>query len=1580
MAQEPSDAAWLAQYYASKKPKPDDALNYLGMPGQGMVGMAGSVLSGLGATETGGAIQSFVAENRLPGSDTLVGQVLEGAGSTVPFLASGGAGSAASALGASAPVAAGATTATVGLLGAAAAGGGAYQRAKAAGASDDQARAAAWLTAPAGLTEVIPTARWAQKFGGILARAEKTNPTLIRRMLTEGAENALQEVGQTHWENLIAREIHSPEEAASLIEAAQVAPSSAIVGALFGAASHYYANQGKRTAPLVADTSVPIQAPPALVPLDTNVTVGGEVAPEPETVPAKPPEPVVPVPIDDLRDRSKEGFTQEDLSRQERAKELLQKPVGELKKLMQTRLVFEEQTIREQFPNQDAKWYTNVAALRAKARDPFNTEGDKAALELRRMGIDLAPARPYTAEDIQEAIWAKEGAKEVGKQAASDALAETGSIRKASIAARTASEEIMAGAEEQAGLGPLYSPMADESVLGAVVGRKMQGTLENTLPPDVKPVSKQEVMDSYLNVLRASGSNSPMLQGGTPAWAAGSFNPLNGTVRNTIWGDLATASHEIGHALERSVFGFNPSSSPWSGRTPQAGNITAKMQGELYRLGKKLYGDQVPNGGYLREGHAEYMRLWLTNHEVLMQEAPEFTTWFEREFLPQYQPISEALQAARASSDTWRRQGSHLRAQSQRYQPYAVENRLARIKTQINYNNAAQAWVRGEQAFVAFEKHVEEQLGRKLTAAERVVDMADSVRLLANSALKQQVTDYTTLEDGVTVTGAGLDDILAPIRGRDAEFFETIYALTARARWNFRAPVLDDNGKPIQGVAVADPRDPGISLEDAEHIINKADPIVLKAAWDLQAWLGRVNDLIESIDPEFGAKLKSLGDAQDALHPGGWDAFYAPLRRWIEDVEGTSGAMRAGTGYRSRVAKVTEHAKGSGRPVKDILPAMLDVVRDRIEMAYRRAPLMRMLEIATAYPEIASPFLRRVDSKGQVATQAALDAARQPLIDAGASPETLDDTGIIASFFAKPFVPPGGKDPVIPIYRNGKMEFWEVDKSVYTGLLQLNQTKLKSTIAVLANRFKNLQVMTATGLRPAFGMVLNPMVDLPVFALNTKYYTNPISALATWMKYSTYAFFDGVSDGRLHQILKDPAYDVYKKLNLEYGQSYHVNANRNDVTASRLFKGKAKRIVSPANFIDYAAQIISSTEKAGRVSEIAGALKSMKWDGKRPLKPEEVMLARVASKQVTVDFTQAGDMARQINQFVPFFNSPIQGAVGLARAAKHHPYRFAAYTAGFVGLTLALWDRNKDDEEYQELPIDERARFWHFKVTINGRTEYLRWKKPQEIAVLTSVFEELADAGYRKRDMRVNDLVESAATLIGPPIPLPPIVLEPLQLALNKDLYTGREIVPERLAGLDAAGYAYEQKGEFTSIAADKIGRMMNVSPMKVDHFMSAFFGGLGRDMLDTVGLGADLNQREKGASDVTVFGAAFKRGGPVNMQAQSFQDFYRAMSIADGRSKSKEHPETYEQGQIRKMLLDAGAAINAMQYVRDTYLKTNNERDAMVLEMAKIARRAYEMSVLGKWDPVTFQIEKQIQVAKRKSLDMNSGIIPGMK
>src|SRR5690606_10944319 len=93
-------------------------------------------------------------------------------------------------------------------------------------------------------------------------------------------------------------------------------------------------------------------------------------------------------------------------------------------------------------------------------------------------------------------------------------------------------------------------------------------------------------------------------------------------------------------------------------KTPRVGN---KVQRELAALGRDLYKDQQPAGGYKREGWAEFVRLWLTTEEA-EQRAPNLHRWFEEDFAREFPEVRAALEQSRDLARRWRAQGSVERA------------------------------------------------------------------------------------------------------------------------------------------------------------------------------------------------------------------------------------------------------------------------------------------------------------------------------------------------------------------------------------------------------------------------------------------------------------------------------------------------------------------------------------------------------------------------------------------------------------------------------------------------------------------------------------------------------------------------------------------------------------------------------------------------------------------------------------------------------------------------------------------------------------------------------------------------------
>lgn len=209
-------------------------------------------------------------------------------------------------------------------LGAGLAGGAAYREARAAGATDEDARDAALLNMPLGATEAVPVER-------ALNAGVRAATTGVGRVLREGAisagEEVLQETGQQIGGNLIARGIYDPTR--GVMEGVpQAAGAALIVGGAAGAGAaatgEAIAQRRERAQPPAGATPAAKPAtppPPAEVVQAVAVekaTAGAPVVVAPRRAPGEPPKappaasvepaaPALPVEPDELRGRAPVG-------------------------------------------------------------------------------------------------------------------------------------------------------------------------------------------------------------------------------------------------------------------------------------------------------------------------------------------------------------------------------------------------------------------------------------------------------------------------------------------------------------------------------------------------------------------------------------------------------------------------------------------------------------------------------------------------------------------------------------------------------------------------------------------------------------------------------------------------------------------------------------------------------------------------------------------------------------------------------------------------------------------------------------------------------------------------------------------------------------------------------------------------------------------------------------------------------------------------------------------------------------------------------------------------------------------------
>ena len=461
---------------------------------------------------------------------------------------------------------------------------------------------------------------------------------------------------------------------------------------------------------------------------------------------------------------------------------------------------------------------------------------------------------------------------------------------------------------------------------------------------------------------------------------------------------------------------------------------------------------------------------------------------------------------------------------------------------------------------------------------------------------------------------------------------------------------------------------------------------------------------------------------------------------------------------------------------------------------------------------------------------------------------------------------PKGADPIVSVKdAAGQTHWYQVDPRLYDTLEGLQTYSLKQSFPGVPYLGQMLDLVLGvpsrafrlgtTGLRPAFSLVTNPTRDLATLLAQTS--SNPAKVAALY-------------PGALAEAIRGGPYkSAFYDLGAHLGQPLGTDIGHTQRVSKELFHGRIMRVVR--NPVDHLRELLSITESAPRIAELKAVADDLGWKPGTPLSPDQAVQLALAAKRVTVDFSAAGDLSRILNQAIPFYNPSLQGARSFARAFKNNPGKATLMgLALFTGPALALWWQNKDKEWYQSLPWRERYLYTH----IDDGNRIWRIPRPFEWGnALMVTPEAIMDSFYRHDPTAARQALTHIFESTNP-ADLPVLGKLAKEQWQNRIDFWDRPIVPRGETDLPAS----EQVGPYTSQAAIAINRAFpDLSPRRVDAAVRGYFGGLGTDVMDLLGIGAQRQERDWEASDFPVFGTLFRRGGEFNAQNQHINDFWEA-------------------------------------------------------------------------------------------------------
>lgn len=410
-------------------------------------------------------------------------------------------------------------------------------------------------------------------------------------------------------------------------------------------------------------------------------------------------------------------------------------------------------------------------------------------------------------------------------------------------------------------------------------------------------------------------------------------------------------------------------------------------------------------------------------------------------------------------------------------------------------------------------------------------------------------------------------------------------------------------------------------------------------------------------------------------------------------------------------------------------------------------------------------------------------------------------------------------DHSFSVFENGKKVVYNTTPELYQAFKMLNPEG--------ANMFTKILSYPAKWLRA--GATLGPEFIL----------RNPVRDMISATIYSKHGFIPVVDTLKGLGLYLQKGETYWEYMRSGAAQANLVSLDRNYLSGQMrdlLQRPSVKKMVT-TNPIEILRGLSEATEMATRLAEFHNVRKGYTGIGNRLFSkkrnPGSIQEAALESRDVTLDFSRIGSHTKSLNKTIAFFNAAIQGTDKMFREWKANPRDMTVKTAMWITLpSVLLWELNKDDPRYQELPQWQKDIFW----IIPAKDTLIKIPKPFELGILFgTVPERMLQWDYdRKRKQKGAGFKGLAGSVLDSMAPsfLPTALVPAIEAVTNHSIFMGRDIVPQSQQDT----IPELQYGPYTSAVGRKIGETFGVSPRKVDNTIRGYGGslaGLGLTLTD---------------------------------------------------------------------------------------------------------------------------------------------------
>jgi len=392
--------------------------------------------------------------------------------------------------------------------------------------------------------------------------------------------------------------------------------------------------------------------------------------------------------------------------------------------------------------------------------------------------------------------------------------------------------------------------------------------------------------------------------------------------------------------------------------------------------------------------------------------------------------------------------------------------------------------------------------------------------------------------------------------------------------------------------------------------------------------------------------------------------------------------------------------------------------------------------------------------------------------------------------------------------------------------------------------------------------------------------------------------------GGLRSIVKnDAVFQMAMREGLSGGGFYINDLADAKTVIARLEKDgvSARDIFKPREWWHGLKLVNEAIELGPRVARVKSALA----EGATPLR------ATALGRDASTDFSVTGSDAavQAAGQTKAFWNAKLQGTDKMIRILRTKK-AWAMGVAMMTAPTIALWDINKDDPHYQDLPLYNRMLGWNVPIGKHpdGRTRFQWVPKPFEVGYLFASLPELLLNFWYLRDPEASmaALKEMGGGMMQGISPVPDMLAPLGEAMIGKggfDTFRQREIVDRSLQQLPTAERSNVRTGALASGVAKAInvlpGDGLDVAPAKVQHVIADWTGTLGRrasqNVIDPLARLAGLDRRPEKPVQSLDQRTRFLSADP-GMQAESVRQVYRKHDRGRERYAEVQRREEEEQ------------------------------------------------------------------------------------